>query len=129
MTTDSKMIRDKLILVAEDDPTTRQLVGRVVQRGGHRAALAQDGVQAVTLLKRARPDLIILDLKMPRMDGFGLLELLNRYERAAAIPVIILTGSSSPLDIDRCLVAGVDDYLVKPISPRRLLLKIQELLR
>ena len=118
----------KLVLVAEDDETTLKLVGQVIQRGGYRAALAKNGVNAVQLLKRARPDLIILDLKMPKMDGFQLLELLKQYDSAATIPVLILTGSSSPLDIDRALALDVDDYLMKPISPRKLLGRVAEFL-
>ena len=117
-----------LVLVAEDDERTRTLVGQVVQRGGYRVALAQNGASAAKLLKRARPDLIILDLRMPRMDGFQLIELLQRYETAATIPVVILTGSSALADIDRALRLGVADYLVKPISPRKLLTKIKSLL-
>ncbi len=127
-TSNTNAAQAKLVLVAEDDETTLRLVGQVIQRGGYRAALAQDGVKAVSLLKRARPDLIILDLKMPKMDGFQLLELLKKYESAATIPVVVLTGSSSPLDIDKALSLDVDDYLMKPISPRKLLGKIQELL-
>jgi len=118
-----------LILVAEDDPKTLRLVGKVIQRGGFRAALASNGVSAVKLLKRARPDLIILDLRMPRMDGFQLLELLKKYETSATIPVIVLTGSTSHFDIDRALSFGISDYLQKPISPRKLLEKVQQLLR
>tara|TARA_B100000900_G_C20011973_1_gene486253 strand:- start:43 stop:465 length:423 start_codon:yes stop_codon:yes gene_type:complete len=122
-------VESPLILIAEDDPKTLRLVGEVVQRGGYRAALAKHGVGAVKLLKRARPDLIILDLRMPRMDGFQLLELLKKYETSASIPVIVLTGSNSPMDIDRAMRIGISDYLVKPISPRKLLSRIQILLR
>ena len=118
-----------LVLVAEDDNKTLRLVGQVIQRGGYRAVLASNGVGAVKLLKRARPDLIILDLRMPRMDGFQLLELLKKYETSASIPVVVLSGSSSLFDIDRALRLGISDYLVKPISPRKLLQKVQELLR
>ena len=118
-----------LILIAEDDAKTLRLVGEVVQRAGYRAALAKHGVGAVKLLKKARPDLIILDLRMPRMDGFQLLELLKKYETSASIPVVVLTGSNSPMDIDRALQIGITDYLVKPISPRKLLSRIQKLLR
>jgi CheY-like chemotaxis protein len=118
-----------LILIAEDDPKTLRLVGEVVQRAGYRAALAKHGVGAVKLLKKARPDLIILDLRMPRMDGFQLLELLKKYETSASIPVVVLTGSNSPMDIDRAMQIGITDYLVKPISPRKLLSRIQKLLR
>jgi CheY-like chemotaxis protein len=118
-----------LILIAEDDPKTLRLVGEVIRRGGYRAALAPHGVGAVKLLKRARPDLIILDLRMPRMDGFQLLEILNKYETSASIPVVILSGSTAPMDIDRAICLGISDYLIKPISPRKLLLKVRELLR
>jgi len=118
-----------LVLVVEDDEKTRKLVGQVVSKGGYRAVLAEDGIQAASVLKKARPDLIILDIRMPRMDGFKLLELLQRYETAASIPVVMLTASDSPLDLDRALRLGVQDYLVKPISPKALLLKVRALLK
>ncbi|MCA9539079.1 MAG: response regulator [Myxococcales bacterium] len=121
--------RPMLVLVVEDDEKTRKLVGQVVRKGGYRAVLAEDGIQAASVLKKARPDLIILDIRMPRMDGFKLLELLQRYETAASIPVVMLTASDSPLDLDRALRLGVQDYLVKPISPKALLLKVRALLK
>ena len=117
-----------LILIAEDDQKTLKLLGQVMGRGGYRAALASNGVSAVKLLKRARPDLIIMDLRMPKLDGFKLLELLKKYDTSANIPVIVLTGSTDPFDIDQALTLGIDDYLVKPISPRRLMVKVKELL-
>ena len=114
---EAQTVQPPLILIAEDDEKTLRLMGEVMQRAGYRAALAKHGVGAVKLLKRARPDLIILDLRMPRMDGFQLLELLKKYETSATIPVVVLTGSKSPIDIDRAIQLGVKDYLVKPISP------------
>ena len=118
-----------LVLVAEDDRKTLRLVGQVIQHGGYRAALASHGVSAAKLLKSARPDLILLDLNMPKMDGFQLLELLKKYPTSADIPVVVLTGSTALSDIDKALALGVEDYLIKPISPRRLLVKINQLLR
>jgi CheY-like chemotaxis protein len=115
----------KLVLVAEDDEKTRNLVGQVMRRGGYRVALAEDGINAANLLKRAIPDLIILDLRMPRMDGFQLLEILKRYETSAEIPIIVLTGIEGPVEMDRALRLGITDFLVKPISPRKLLLKVR----
>lgn len=91
-------------------------------------AVAEDGRKAAGVLKKARPDLIILDLRMPRMDGFQLLELLGRFKTAASIPVVVLTASDSPIDLDRALQLGVVDYLVKPISPKALLLKVRAIL-
>lgn len=121
--------RPKLVLVVEDDEKTRRLVGHVMHKGGYRVALAEDGVAAAGVLKKARPDLIVLDLRMPRMDGFALLELLARFKTAASIPVVVLTASDSPIDLDRALRLGVADYLVKPISPKALLLKARALLK
>ena len=118
----------KFVLVVEDDEKTLRLLGLVLQRGGFRVALAPNGVAAVNLLKRSIPDLIVMDLRMPKMDGFQLLNLLKKYQSSAAIPVVVLTGSSNPFDIDRALAVGISDYLVKPISPRKLLRKVQDLL-
>lgn len=120
--------RNKLVLVVEDDEKTRRLLGVVCKKGGYRVALAEDGRMAAAVLKKARPDLILLDLRMPRMDGFRLLELLARFKTAASIPVVVLTGSDSPLDLDRALRLGVQDYLVKPISPKALLLKARAII-
>ena len=118
----------KFVLVVEDDEKTLRLLGMVLQRGGFRVALAPNGVTAVNLLKRSIPDLIVMDLRMPKMDGFQLLNLLKKYKSSALIPVIVLTGSSNPFDIDRTLALGISDYLVKPISPRKLLGKVKDLL-
>ncbi len=120
--------RNKLVLVVEDDEKTRRLLGYVVKKGGYRVALAEDGRKAAAVLKKARPDLILLDIRMPRMDGFKLLELLARFKTAASIPVVMLTASDSPLDLDRALRMGVQDYLVKPISPKALLLKARAII-
>ncbi len=120
--------RNKLVLVVEDDEKTRRLLGVVCKKGGYRVALAEDGRKAAAVLKKARPDLILLDLKMPRMDGFRLLELLSRFKTAASIPVVVLTASDSPIDLDRALQLGVQDYLVKPISPKALLLKARAII-
>ena len=68
-----------------------------------RLVALSNGVAAVNLLKRSIPDLIVMDLRMPKMDGFQLLNLLKKYKSSAAIPVVVLTGSSNPFDIDRAL--------------------------
>ena len=120
--------RRKLVLVAEDDEKTRNLLGQVMRRGGYRVALAEDGLGAANLLKRAIPDLIIIDLKMPRMDGFQLIEILKRYDTSANIPIVVLTGVEGPFELDRALRLGIDDFLVKPISPRKLLIKVRSII-
>ena len=119
----------KLVFVADDDEDLLKLYGRVVKKAGCRVALAKDGVGAARLLKKARPDLILLDNKMPRMDGFELLELLNRYKAASKIPVVFLTDRDDPLELDRALRLGVADYLVKPVSPKQLFQKVRAILK
>ena len=118
-----------LILVVEDDERTLKLLGQVLRRGGYRSALAKSGLAAVRLLKRAIPVLILLDLKMEPMDGFELLSLLQTYPAARSIPVSVLTGRDSPFYMDRALTFDVEDYLVKPIQPRDLLLKVESVLK
>ena len=127
---DGAAVKSKgLVLVAEDDPTTLRLLGQVMQRGGYQVALATDGLQAVNHLKKARPELIVLDLKMPNMDGFALMELLHKYQSASAIPIVILTGSRDLKDLDRALALDVTDFLLKPISPKALLLKVRQIIK
>ncbi|MCA9558394.1 MAG: response regulator, partial [Myxococcales bacterium] len=74
------------------------------------------------------PDLIILDIRMPEMDGFQLLDLMRKYPKAAAIPVVMMTALSQPADVDRALALGVVDYLVKPLDPTVLVAKVKEAL-
>lgn len=124
------MARDrKLILTVEDAPNIRRLVTYNLQRAGYDVVEAADGRAAVEVLQRVIPDLIILDIRMPEMDGFQLLELMRRYPRAAAIPVVMLTALSQPADLDRALQLGVVDYLVKPLDPAVLLSTVARVLR
>jgi len=119
----------KLVFIADDDQGLLKLYGRVAKKAGCRVALAKDGIGAARLLKKARPDLILLDNKMPRMDGFELLELLNRYKAASKIPVVFLTDRDDPVELDRALRLGVADYLVKPVSPKQLFNKVRAILK
>jgi len=119
----------KLVFVADDDQELLKLYGRVAKKAGCRVALAKDGIGAARLLKKARPDLIVLDCEMPRMDGFELLELLNRYKSAATIPVVFLTEKDDRQEFDRALRLGVADYLVKPVSARQLFNKLRSILK
>ena len=75
-----------------------------------------DGKEAVRVLQKVVPDLIVLDVRMPEMNGFQLLELMRKYPRAAAIPVVMLSALSQPENVDRALKLGVVDYVVKKAS-------------
>ncbi len=115
----------KTILVVEDSENLRRLLVYNLQRAGYEVLQAGDGKAAVHTLQSTIPDLILLDVRMPEMNGFQLLELMRRYPRAAAIPVIMLTALSQADNIDRALALGVYDYLVKPLEPTALLAKIE----
>ncbi len=116
------------ILTVEDAPNIRKLIAYNLKRAGYEVLEAEDGKAAVRVLQQVVPDLIILDIRMPEMDGFQLLELMRRYPKAAAIPVIMLTALSTATDLDHALRLGVVDYLVKPLDPTLLLAKVESVL-
>jgi CheY-like chemotaxis protein len=118
----------KKILTVEDAPNIRKLIAYNLKRAGYEVLEAEDGKAAVRVLNQLVPDLIILDIRMPEMDGFALLELMRKYPKAAAIPVIMLTALSTAADLDRALQLGVVDYLVKPLDPTLLLAKVESVL-
>lgn len=118
----------KTILTVEDSPNIRRLIAYNLQRAGFKVLEAGDGKEAVRLLQKTVPDLVVLDIRMPEMDGFQLLELMRRYPKAAAIPVVMMTALSQPEDVDRALRLGVVDYLVKPLDPAVLIAKVKEAL-
>jgi two-component system chemotaxis response regulator CheY len=98
----------KKILTVEDAPNIRKLIAYNLKRAGYEVFEAEDGKAAVRVLNQLVPDLIILDIRMPEMDGFALLELMRKYPKAAAIPVIMLTALSTaarPAAL-RCAAAG-----------------------
>ena len=105
----SRVQKQPLVLVVEDDARTLKLLGQVLRRGGYRSGLAKNGIGAIKLLKKATPALILLDIKMKPIDGFELLTLLKRYPAARKIPVIILSGRDNPLYIVIALEFGVED--------------------
>ncbi len=119
------MARSKTVLTVEDSPNIRRLIAYNLKRAGYHVLEAGTGKEAVKVLQSTVPDLIILDIRMPEMDGFQLLELMRRYPKAASIPVIMLTALSQPTDVDRALHLGVIDYLVKPLDPTLLLAKVE----
>jgi CheY-like chemotaxis protein len=117
------------ILVAEDDEFSAQLMEQLLVRGGHQMRLATNGSEALALAKEGVFDLLILDIHMPGLDGFGVVGAIRDRERAAGghLPVIALTALSRKEDRERCLAAGMDDFLTKPVSTGALLTAIDRL--
>jgi two-component system chemotaxis sensor kinase CheA len=105
--------RQHTILVVDDSLTTRTLERSILEAHGYRVRLALDGLEALNQLRQNPVDLVITDIQMPRLDGFGLLEALKREERLARIPVIVVTSLEKREDQERGLALGADAYIVK----------------
>ena len=119
------MSENQTVLTVEDNPNIRKMIAYNLRRAGYKVIEAGDGKQAVRVLQKVVPDLIVLDVRMPEMNGFQLLELMRKYPKAAAIPVVMLSALSQPENIDRALKLGVVDYVVKPLDPSVLISKVQ----
>ncbi|GAB3278951.1 response regulator transcription factor [Actinocorallia lasiicapitis] len=114
------------IVVAEDDPGQAELVRRYLERDGHDVVTVHDGADALSEFFRQVPDLMVLDVMMPRVDG---LDVCREVRRTSEIPIIMLTARSSEADVLLGLDLGADDYLVKPFSPRELAARVRTVLR
>jgi CheY-like chemotaxis protein len=119
----------KRLLVADDKVGGRELVRAVLEGSGYTVSEAADGLEALRAARELRPDLIILDLNMPGMDGFGVVQELRRDAELAATPVLALTASAMQGDRERAMAAGFNGYISKPIGPRQLRAEVERLLR
>jgi two-component system, OmpR family, response regulator ResD len=120
------------VLVVDDEPTITEVVSRYLHRAGYRAETAADGAQAITAAAAARPDLVVLDLMLPRVGGLEVMRRLREQDRGAGagpIPVILLTARGEESDRITGLRLGADDYVVKPFSPAELVARIDTVLR
>jgi len=118
----------KKLLIVDDDPGIRGLVRMTLGRGDYEILEAADGEEALTLARRHRPDLVLLDVDMPGRSGVEVCRALRDDPDTAGFPVVMLTARAGPLDRKRGLKAGADDYLTKPFSPLALLRKVDEFL-
>jgi two-component system, chemotaxis family, sensor kinase CheA len=101
------------ILVVDDSVTTRTLERSILEAHGYRVRVAVDGMEALALLRAEKADLVIADIQMPRLDGFGLLAALKKDQNLKRIPVIVVTSLESREDQERGLALGADAYIVK----------------
>ncbi|MDP9491475.1 MAG: response regulator transcription factor [Actinomycetota bacterium] len=117
---------EQRILVVDDDADIRGLVRELLERRGFAVAEAADGKQALQAFYEGRPDLVVLDVSMPGLDGWTTLE---RIRELSDVPVIMLTARSEELEKTRGLRAGADDYVTKPFGRQELLARVEALLR
>ena len=119
----------KRILIADDQASSRELVRTVLEHFGHQVIEAADGAEAVAKAREIHPDLVMLDLHMPALDGFATLSELRREPGFDRIPVVALTASAMQGDRERALAAGFSAYLTKPIRLAALRSEVEHLLR
>ena len=117
------------ILVVEDEVDIATLVSFNLQRVGYAVDMVHDGRAGLEKILKEQPDLVVLDLMLPGMDGFSILKEMQRDSRANTIPVLMLTAKSQIDDRIRGLESGVDDYMTKPFSPKELILRVQAILK
>ncbi len=116
----------KRILVVEDQPDNRQILRDLLGSVGFEILEAEDGASGVSAAKSQRPDLILMDIQMPILDGYEATRRIKANPALRAIPVIVVTSYALSGDEDKARAAGCDDYITKPYSPRQLLAKIKE---
>lgn len=115
------------IMVVEDNANMRKLMQAVLSQNGYEPILACDGVEALEILDRKHVDLIVLDIMMPRMDGYEFTETLR--SSGCEIPILMVTAKEKPADKHKGFQIGTDDYMVKPVDEEEMLLRIAALLR
>jgi CheY-like chemotaxis protein len=108
------------VLVAEDNPVNQELVLQLLERRGHSVIVAENGIQAIAALEKHKFDLVVMDVQMPEMGGIEATEEIRRKEKrnGGHIPIFAMTAHAMPGDRDRCLAAGMDGYIPKPIDPK-----------
>jgi DNA-binding response OmpR family regulator len=114
------------VLIADDEPQMVGVIAYALQTAGFQVIMAYDGIQALQQIEEHHPDLVILDVMMPGIDGF---EACQRVRNETTIPVLLLTVKDEQEDVIRGLELGADDYMTKPFSTRELVLRVQAILR
>ncbi len=119
----------KKILVAEDDQPSRELIREILETRGYSVIVACDGGEALQKIQESAPNLVLLDLQIPVMDGFAVLSRLRQDPRFASLPVVAVTAYAMRGDREKALAAGFDAYLTKPIDATALRAQVEQLLR
>lgn len=120
------MVKKATVLVVDDEAHVLKLVKANLEPSGYKILTATDGEQAIEAIEREMPDLVILDLMLPKMDGY---EVCRRVREFSTVPVIMLTARSAQVDLIHGFEVGADDYLTKPFAVTELLMRVQAVLR
>ena len=128
MTTEPPGPDRPVVLAADDDPDILELVTFRLERSGYTVVQARDGEEALRLARVHTPDLAVLDVMMPKLDGFELTRRLRAEEATSRMPIILLTARAQDADVQQGFDAGADDYIRKPFSPQELRARVQAIL-
>jgi DNA-binding response OmpR family regulator len=120
--------RPPVVVVAEDDADTCEMIAIVFRDAGYEVLTAGNGQEAVDLVLERKPDLAVLDVMMPKLDGYEATRLIRRTEEVSRMPVIILTARTEGADVAHAFEAGTDYYVKKPFTPQELLTRADEVL-
>jgi DNA-binding response OmpR family regulator len=113
------------ILIIEDEKDIRQLVIYTLQYAGYQVVAGVNGEEAVALAKQERPDLILMDVRMPRMDGYQAAQLIKNDELTQHIPIVFLSAKGQESEVEHGFEVGAEDYLIKPFNPTELIDRIR----
>jgi CheY-like chemotaxis protein/MinD-like ATPase involved in chromosome partitioning or flagellar assembly len=116
------------ILVIDDDLDLQQMLRLMLQRGGHKVIATGDGPDGLVKAKQLKPDLAIVDVMMPGMNGYQVVRKMREDADTASMSILVLTARAQPVDRDAAMAARADDYMAKPVAPNELLAKVNELL-
>jgi CheY-like chemotaxis protein len=116
------------VLVIDDEPDVRWLIRMSLERAGHEVLVAEDGLRGVALAQKQHPEIIVLDLMMPVMDGYAVLAELAKDPRTAPVPVVVLSARAIPEEADRAAEAGAARFIEKPFDPDALVAELEAVL-
>jgi len=116
------------ILIVDDDPIALETMAAILEIRDYEILMALSGLEGISKARNEKPDLIIMDVMMPGLDGFAACKMIRENEEIKGIPVILLTGKGMVGDVEKGFASGASDYLVKPIDWDKLLLKIKKLI-
>lgn len=116
------------ILVVDDEPDIRQLIAFTLQFAGHKISQAANGSDAVEMTLQTQPDLIIMDVRMPKMNGYEACQIIKKTDATQHIPIVFLSAKAQDEDVTAGITVGAAEYIMKPFSPQELMQRIDEIL-
>lgn len=116
------------ILIIDDDPEDVEITEARLKAHGYNVISTLDGLEGISIVRKQRPDLVLLDIVMPKVDGYAICKILKEDENIKKIPVILFTAKEMISDVEKGFAVGADDYIIKPVDWDRLMGKIEKLL-